>query len=161
MEARRNRRNTSSYRKSSMSYVDGNTVRKVQPAVPMRELERPRKKLSETAKRNRERAAHMNPGYVLFLAVAMMLTGYVCIQYIQLHSDITNHVKNISKLESRYNALKTENDETESRIKESVGLEEIKKRAMDELNMQYANEGQIVTYASQDTDFVRQYIEIE
>ena len=144
-------------------YVDGNTVRKRQSQyVPVREENAaPPKRLSNTARKNRDRAANMNPGYILFLSFAMIVTGYFCIQYLELQSDITSRVKNIAVLESQYNELKTENDETENRIKGSVGLEAIKKQAMDELGMQYAKEDQIVTYASADGDYVRQYIDID
>ncbi|HOO29292.1 MAG TPA: septum formation initiator family protein, partial [Lachnospiraceae bacterium] len=121
----------------------------------------PQKKLSNTVRKNRERASHMNPAYVVFLTLAMLVTGYVCIQYIQLQSNITNSVKQISVLESQLNDLKAENDDTESRIKDSVSLEEIKQRAMDELGMQYAKEDQIVKYDSDDTDYVRQYIDVD
>ena len=159
MATRRQGRQTS-YRRDT--YVDGNTVRKVQPLyVPDGERVRTPKRLSNTARKNRDKAANMNPGYILFLTMAMVITGYFCIQYLQLQSDITSRVKNISILESRYNELKTENDETESRIKGSVGIETIKKQAMDELGMQYAKEDQIVTYMSEEGDYVRQYIDID
>ncbi|MDO5572923.1 MAG: cell division protein FtsL [bacterium] len=159
MATRRQGRQTS-YRRDT--YVDGNTVRKVQPEyIPAGERTKAPKRLSNTTRKNREKAANMNPGYILFLTLAMIVTGYFCIQYLQLQSDITNRVKNIAVLESRYNELKTENDETESRIKGSVGIETIKKQAMDELGMQYAKEDQIVTYNSEEGDYVRQYIDID
>ena len=160
MATRRSHGRRTSYGRDT--YVDGNTVRKRQPEyAPVREEVRAPKRLSNTARKNRDKAANMNPGYVLFLAMAMMVAGYFCIQYLQLQSDITNRVKNIAVLESRYNELKTENDETESRIKGSVGIETIKKQAMVELGMQYAKEDQIITYASEDGDYVRQYIDID
>ncbi len=159
MATKRQGRQTS-YRRDI--YVDGNTVRKRQPQyAPVREDVRTPRKLSNTARKNRDKAANMNPGYIFFLSLAMIITGYFCIQYLQLQSDITSRVKNIAVLESQYNELKTENDETENRIKGSVGLEAIKKQAMDELGMQYAKEDQIVTYASEDGDYVRQYIDID
>lgn len=143
----------------STTYVYGNTVRKAQPILIREDAPTP-KRLSNTARKNRERASQMNFGYVLFLAVAMVITGYFCIQYLQLQADITNRVKNIAVLESRYNELKIENDETESRIKDAVGIEEIKKKAMDDLGMQYAREDQIIEYNSEESDYVRQYKDI-
>jgi len=139
-------------------YVYGNTARALRP-IHIENTE-PRT-LSHSARKNRDRASHMNPTYIGFLTVAMLLTGYVCIQYLRLQSEITNHIKSISSLEYQLNDLKAENDDTESRIKGSVGLENIKKRAMDELGMQYAREDQIITYKSDDTDYVRQIIDIE
>ncbi len=147
-------RQKSAYRKSRNEYVYGNTARALRPVQS--ETTRPQK-LSNTARKNREKASHMNPAYVFFLTLAMLVTGYVCIQYLQLQSDITNSVKQISTLESQLNRMRAENDDTESRIKGAVGLEDIKQSAMDELGMQYARENQIVTYSSDDTDYVRQY----
>lgn len=139
-------------------YVYGNTARALHPVED--EVRRP-VKLSNRARRNRERAGHMNFGYVAFLTLAIVVTGFGCLHYLELQSEITNSVKRISLLESDLNEIKAENDDTESRIKGSVGLEEIKRRAMNELGMQYATEDQIVKYSSDDTDYVRQYIDID
>jgi len=152
------RRKSAYHGRSHTEYVYGNTARALRPVEADVS---PQKKLSNTVRKNRERASHMNPAYVVFLTLAMLVTGYVCIQYIQLQSNITNSVKQISVLESQLNDLKAENDDTESRIKDSVSLEEIKQRAMDELGMQYAKEDQIVKYDSDDTDYVRQYIDVD
>ncbi len=138
-------------------YVYGNAVRALQPV----RVEKPAPKLSHTARRNRDRAARMNPGWVLFLTAAMVATGTALILYLRLQSDITNRVKNIAVLEAQYNSLKAENDDTESRIKGNIDLEEIKRKAMTELGMQYANESQIVSYEVDDDDYVRQYIDID
>lgn len=84
MATKRQGRQTS-YRRDT--YVDGNTVRKVQPIyTPIGEEVRTTKRLSNTARKNRDKAAHMNPGYILFLTMAMIVTGYFCIQYLQLQS---------------------------------------------------------------------------
>ncbi len=139
------------------SYVYGNAARALRPV----QVEKPAPKLSHTARRNRDRAAKMNPGWVLFLTVAMIAAGTALILYLRLQSDITNRIKNIAVLEAQYNTLKAENDDTEARIKGAVDLEEIKRRAMTELGMQYANESQIVSYETDDDDYVRQYIDLK
>ncbi len=150
-------RGTSAYRRND-EYVYGNTARALQPVG----VEAPREReLSHRARRNRDRASHMSVGYVFFLTLAIALTGIGCLQYLKLQSEITNSIKRISVLESQLNNIKAENDDTESRIKGTVGLEEIKKRAMNELGMQYATPEQIVKYESDDTDYVRQYIDID
>lgn len=140
-------------------YVDGNTVRKIQP-VPKKAPAHAPKKLSHTARKNRDKAAYMNLGYVMFLAAAVTAMGFICIQYLQLQADITGRVKNIAKLESTLNDLKLANDEEYARIMGSVDLEEIKRVAMEELGMKYASESQIVTYSGDSSDYVRQYRDI-
>lgn len=141
-------------RAQSSRYIQGNTVRK--PDVT-REIERePRKRLSNTARKNREKAGHMNLGYVLFLSLALIATGWILINYIKLQSDITNSIDLISSLESELNDLKIANDEEYSRIASSIDLEEVRRIAIQELGMKYAKEGQIVTFTSENNDYVKQ-----
>ena len=142
----------------SRYYVQGNAVRKLDVT---REIERkPVKKVSNTARKNRERAKHMSAGYVLFLCVAMVVTGFILANYIGLQSDITNSVKHISTLEKQLNDLKLANAEEYSRITSSVNLEEVRRIAIQELGMQYAEEGQIIPFTSQNNDYVKQMADI-
>ena len=139
-------------------YVQGNIVRKLDVT---KEIEgQPAKKTSNTARKNRERAKHMSAGYVLFLCAALIVTGIILTKYIGLQSDITNSVKHISTLEKQLNDLKLANDEEYSRITSSINLEEIRKVAIQELGMQYAEEGQIVSFASENNDYVKQMADI-
>lgn len=144
--------------RQSAYYVHGNTVRNVPPQ--RRGDDRPKKKVNNTVRRNRERAKHMSAGYVLFLWAALVATGIILVYYIGLQSDITNSVKHISTLERQLNALKVANEEDYSRITSAVDLEEIRRIAIQELGMQYAQEGQIITFASENSDYVKQMAEI-
>ena len=147
----RERRKTA-YRNSI--YVQGNTARRLQTEPASRELQE--KKVSNRTRRNRERALHMNIGSLLFMAVAMVAAGFILTWYLTLQSDITNSIKNISHLESELNYLKLANDENYSRITSDVNLEEVKRVAIQELGMRYAEEGQIVTFDGEGSDYVRQ-----
>lgn len=140
------------------AYVYGNTARRLQ-VVPD-EYERPAKKVDHARRRNRERALHMNVGYVLFLATALLAMGFVLTSYLTLKSDITNSVKYIAKLESDLNNMKLDNDERENRISSNTNLDEVRQTAIQELGMQYAGEGQIITFNSEDNDYVIQKGEI-
>ncbi len=102
----------------------------------------------------------MSAGYVLFLLTALVATGIILVYYIGLQSDITNSVKHISVLERQLNELKVANEEDYSRISSSVDLEEIRGIAIQELGMQYAQEGQIISFASENSDYVKQMAEI-
>lgn len=148
-------RNAGSGRRAqSQHYVQGSAVRKLDIT---REIERqPKKKLSNTARKNREKAEHMSAGYVLFLSLALVATGWILVGYIRLQSDITHSIESISKLESELNDLRLANDEEYNRITSSIDLEEVRRIAIQELGMQYAEEGQIVTYESENSDYVKQ-----
>ena len=150
-----NRRQTTERRSS---YVHGNAAKELDVRIAIKE--EPRKKLSHTARKNREKAFQMNLGYVIFLAAALCAAGFVLIGYIKLQSSITSSVKHISSLESQLNDLKLANDENYNRVLASVDLEEIKRIAMNELGMKYAQEGQVVIVAGEESDYVRQYKEL-
>lgn len=142
----------------SRYYVQGNAVRKLDIT---KEIEgQPQKKISNTARKNRERAKHMSAGYVFFLCIALVATGIILANYIGLQSDITNSVKHISTLEKQLNDLKLANDQEYSRITSSIDLEEIKRIAIQELGMQYAEEGQIISFTSENHDYVKQMADI-
>jgi len=139
-------------------YVYGNTAQQLDVREAIHE--KSRRQQYNTAKKNREKAMYMNPGYVLFLAVAMLVSAVILIGYIRLQSDITNSMNHIASLESELNDLKLSNDEEYNRIVSGVNLEEIKRVAIQELGMTYAGEGQIVVYSSQESDYVRQVADI-
>ncbi len=140
------------------TYVYGNTARALRPIE--KEVRSP-KKLTGKSRRHIDRETGMNPGFMIFMTLAMVLTGVVCVQYIRMQSSLTTYVGTISAMEMELQSLRAENDDYESRIKGAIGLENIKKRAMDELGMTYATDDQIVVYNSDGTDYVRQFVSIE
>ena len=64
------------------TYIDGNTVRKVSYAEPVRRQPEadPRKESRARAKRNRENAKRMTPGFVVFLAAASVAFLLICMK---------------------------------------------------------------------------------
>lgn len=144
--------------RNKTAYIYDNTARQLDVREEVHR--KPRKKLTNANRKNRDKAVHMNLGYVTFLCVALIAVGIVLVGYISLQSDITNSVKHIATLESQLNDLKMANDEEYSRINSSIDLEEIKRIAIGELGMTYAGEGQIIPYSNEGSDYVRQYKEI-
>lgn len=148
--------NRTNYHRTSTrggAYVYGNTARQLD--VRRQLEEEPRRQLSHEVRKNREKARHMNLGYVVFLVAAFMASAFILINYIQLQADLTNRTKGLAKLESQLNTLKLSNDEEYSRITSNVDLEEVKRVAIGELGMTYAEEGQIVTYSGVENDYMR------
>ena len=153
-QTRSSRSVQSSGQARSSRYMQGRAVRKLDVT---REIEQsPKKKQSNAARKNREKAEHMSLGYVLFLSIALLATGCILVGYIRLQSDITNSIKHIASLESELNDLKLENDEEYNRITSSIDLEEVRRIAIQELGMKYAEEGQIVVFESENNDYVKQ-----
>ncbi len=137
------------------AYLEGSAARQLKEGYDTRKVPR-KKRLSNATRKNRERAFHMNPGYVLFLSAALAFAVVTLCGYIDLQSDITNQVNMISEMESRYNNLKLTNDEEYNRINSSIDLEQIKAVAIGGLGMTYAREGQIISVEDSETDYVRQ-----
>ncbi len=140
-------------------YVYGSAAHKldVRRVETPRQLEQgPRRELSHETRKNREKARNMSLGYVVFLMAAFTTCAFILINYIQLQSELTNRTKYLATLESQLNNLRLTNDEEYSRITSSIDLEEIKRVAIGELGMTYAEEGQIITYSSVENDYMRQ-----
>ncbi len=142
-------------RSNNSIYIDGNTVRTIEPRFGEK---RPR---SVESIRGRHtdviRVPQISFGYYLFFFVALAITAFVCIGYVRIHSDITASQKRVASLESTLSQLKLANDEEYERIAGSVDLEEIKKTAMTDLHMRYPDETQVVHVTMESDDYVRQY----
>lgn len=153
------RSKNSNMRKQNV-YVYGNTARRLE-VVPELEPRTPEHRIPKnTIRKNREKARHMNPAYVMFLSVACVVTFVVCFNYIKLRSEITGRIENIAALEGQLSDLKIENDAEYSRAANSVDLEEIKRIAMEELGMVYADKEQVVMYQDKEAEYFRQYEDV-
>lgn len=141
-------------------YVYGNTVRRLEVVPEMEPSKKEQRIPKNSIRKNREKAKHMNPAYVMFLSVACVVTFVVCFHYIQLRSEITGRMENIAALESKLSDLKIENDAEYSRANSSIDLEEIKRIAMEELGMVYADKDQVVMYEDKEAEYFRQYEDI-
>lgn len=95
-----------------------------------------------------------------FLAVSFLILALSITYYISLQSDITGMVKHIASMERSLNEIRLDNDENYSRINSSVDIDEIRRVAIQELGMKYADEGQIVDFNGDGSDYVRQTGEI-
>ena len=135
------------------SYVYGNTAHKLDV---QREMEAPRRELSPAVRRNREKAKRMSAGYIAFLAVALFISAGILVNYIQMKAELTTKTRTVAAKESYLNDLKVANDEEYNRVLSSIDLEEIKRVAIGELGMVYAEEGQIIFYENEGNDYMRQ-----
>ena len=140
------------------TYVYGNVVTK--PSYePKRRVQDPERKKSASrqVKRNRRKALGMNPGYVMFLAVAAVLALVVCVNYVKLQSRITSHSKNIAAMQEELADMKEENNTRYNSVIDSVNLEEVRTRAQENLGMVYASSEQVIEYNKPSADYVKQY----
>lgn len=142
------------------SYVYGSSARKEALRVQPEQHVEQTKELSQRVRQNRSRALHMNRGYVVFLAVAAFVTLLACTQYLQLQSEITNRSERITELQQELADRKEANTTKYNAIVNSINLEEVRERAMNDLGMVYAQEEQVITYKDPANVSVRQYADI-
>ena len=144
------------------TYVDGNTVRKIQRNVYTEQSRDEREEYlhRHTVRRNQEKALYMNGRYVLALTIAALITLALCMNYLHKKASITTRINRIETLESKLENLKSENDALQTRIDTYVDLDHVYKVATEELGMVYANKDQILLYNKTESEYVRQYEDI-
>lgn len=131
-----------------------------------RELEEKRRRDEERARRERSvrrnqmRELSLSRGYVTFLAIAGVITAGISAGHIKLQSDMTAHMKNISRLESQLEDVRADNSAAEKRLNTTMDLCAIKQAAIMELGMVYAGEDQVVYYTVDNSDYMNQYADI-
>lgn len=155
------RQNHRENQRETDAYVYGNAVRKTEPQRIWEEDPRKEeavRKSHHKVQKNREKARYMNAGYVMFLAAALCAAAWILVNYIQMQADLTNLTKSVAEAESTLDRLRVSNDEEYNRILSSIDLEEIKRIAITELGMVYAQEGQVVEYEGESGDYMRQVI---
>ena len=108
-------------RVSNTPYIYDNTARDLQIR---RQMEEPRRQMSHETRKNREKARHMSIGYVTFLMGALIACAFCLVNYIQMQSELTTKITEVSRMESELNSLKLSNDEEYSRITSNINLEE-------------------------------------
>ena len=142
-------------------YIYGNTVRKAE-VMPKRrehvvEEPRPKKKVSRQIKQNRKKALHMSPAYVTFLALAAVAALVVCVWYLQMRAELTSRTEHIAQLQQELADMKEENTTRNNSIVDSVNLEGVREKAINELGMVYATSDQVITYQNPVSDYIKQY----
>ena len=149
-------------------YVEGSAARNLyalpdegSPKSPQKHKKKPNQP-ARTAVRPRQGVTTLplSGASVLVLPVAAVFTLIMCVQYVQLQSEITYRLKNINRLETELNELVLQNNETDNRINSFIDLDYIYRVATQELGMRYANKNQIYKYNNSGAEYIRQYKEI-
>lgn len=141
------------------SYVYGTAARKAAVQPQQRPVEETRE-VSQRVRQNRSKALHMNKGYVVFLTVAAMIALFSCVKYLQLQSEITSRSAHITELQQELAERREANTTKYNVVVNSMNLEEIREKAMNELGMVYATADQLVSYKNPANVSVRQFAEI-
>lgn len=159
---RNNRSN--GYRGNSQAqvYVYGNAVRQAEPLPGRAPKARPKetKRASRQVIRNRNRAMRISPAYAVFLVVAAIGAVLVCMLYLRLQSDVVSRSENVTAMQEELAQLTEENETAYNAAADSVNLETVRDRAMNEMGMVYAAQGTVVEYEQPAGEYVKQYSDI-
>ena len=98
----------------------------------------------------------MNAGYVFMFSVAMIITLFICVDYLQLRASISSRIKRIEQLQLEVEELITENDTAQLHIESSVNLDEVYEIATKELGMVHPSKEQILLYDKTELEYVKQ-----
>ena len=148
----------SAYSKTGQAYMYGNVVTKPEYRPGKKRVStKPKKRVSRQVQKNRNRALHMNAAYVVFLAIAATIVLLLCGNYVRLQSELTKNSKSVTALQEQLANLKEENTTKYNAVVNSVNLDEIREKAINQLGMTYATSDQIVEYDNPAADYVKQY----
>jgi cell division protein FtsL len=118
-----------------------------------RENEERRRKLKKRASNNARLLRAKRGQFRLTIAAAVILFAMFG-AFVMLENNITATIKNISATEQEISQLKAENSALLSKINTNANLSEVKKKAMNELGMNYAKAGQIEYYTMKEQDYM-------
>lgn len=150
-------------RDRSRFYVYGNAVRQAEAVperAPQRRPQQPKKRTSRQVAKNRNRAMSIGPAYAVFLTAAAVCAVLICMFYLRLQSEVVSRSENVSYLQEQLADLTEANNTAYNAAADSVNLETVRERAMNEMGMVYASGGNVIEYDSPSGDYVKQYSDI-
>lgn len=147
------------YKRYRYVYTDGSAAPRLEP-VPrrtpeqirreqlrrQRAIEERRRRERTQVRQNQRRETLMNPGYVLFLAVAIVTVSIFCGLFLQKQSALVEQRESVYALQQELSELQRSNDILEHDIMTAANLNQIRESAED-LGMDYPDAGQIVYYS--------------
>lgn len=151
---------------SRAGYVEGSTVRKFHVAEPYSNDTTGIEQLGEERRRKREqqrkirRANKLNFIYTVAVTGVVALIFGLCYQYLNLQSEVKSNAAQISNLEMQLNTLTSKNDEAEAQAEADIDYDAIYDTAVNELGMIYPEKGQVIRYAAEESEYVKQYQDI-
>lgn len=116
------------------------------------------KRTSRQVIKNRHRAQRISPAYATFLIVAAVCAVFICVMYLRLQADVLNRADQITALQQELTDLKESNDTAHQAAEDSVNLETVREKAMNEMGMVYESQGKVIHYQSPTSDYVKQYV---
>lgn len=144
------------------SYVEGNTVRKLNavPDIDRRERVRQVPTPQRQVRRQPKALSGMNFASLVVLTIAIAATVSMCVNYIMLQTKVSQMEKSIVTLEKELTSLTKENNAKYEAINTAYDLDYVYQVAVGELGMVYPKDNKVITYEGGSAEYVRQYEDI-
>lgn len=143
-------------------YVYGNAVRQAEvlpDEMPVRHPRRSRRASRQVIK-NRNRAMKIDAAYAVFLAGAAVCAVLICMLYLNLQANVVSRSEHVTEMQKELADLTEANNTAYNAAADSVNMETVHDRAMNEMGMVYSSDGTVVEYNSPAEDYVVQYNDI-
>lgn len=111
-------------------------------------------------RRKEKNGVRLTVSTLLILFAGFSLVILSVMYFIRTQNTLTMSRNQYSSKLSQYEELKRSNDLYEERIISKVDMNEVARIAEEELGMQRASEGQIISYYGQIDDYVKQYTDV-
>ena len=147
---------------NNMNFIYGSAApkREYEPVREPRREERKNPKTREQIATREVKMPKIGGLYTAFIAVAVAVTLFACVTYIENINRQSEQAKEIAALEEQLAELKETNDNKQIAIDTSVDFNYIYNVAVKELGMIHANKDQIINYESGESEFVIQYTDV-
>ena len=106
-----------------------------------------KRELARQINKNRHRALAITRGYATFLTVAAIMAVVVCVMYLQMNANIMHGSREVAGLRRQLTDITAANEAAYQVVQESIDLERIRIRAVEEMGMISVNEGRIIEYS--------------
>ncbi len=131
----------------------------VQPLKHNEEQEESREQRRARQKQIR-RNNKINLMYTLVVATVASVVFFICYQYLNVQATAKVNSDKIIELKSTLNSLKNDNDALEADINASIDYDALYDTAVNDLGMVYPGKGQVITYDSKESEYVKQYKDV-
>ncbi len=140
-------------------YIYGNTVCQPEVLPKRRNVAQQRKpvRVSARVRRNRNRATAMNKTYVSFLITAAVCVVVAFTFYLKLQTDVIKKAETVTAMQRELENITEQNNTDYHAVYENVDLQKIRDKAINEMGMVYASDGNVIEYEGPAQSLVKQY----
>lgn len=142
--------------------VDGTAARQLQvvPDYERQRVQEPNTRVVEQPKKAPKLSHGIDFVSMVLLSVALVITMYLCYNYLQVQGNIVQLERDVSVMEQELDTMLAKNAALEDGLNAQIDWEQVYLTAVGELGMVYPNNNEVITYESVEKGHVIQYKDI-